>query len=68
MHKYLLTIVLGLGLTALGGHLLVTRPVAAQTNSQANQSSVVFNADGTVNLPDPQVGLCRRSPDSRGSQ
>ena len=32
MHKYLLTIVLGLGLTALGGHLLVARPVAAQTN------------------------------------
>ena len=31
MHKYLLTIILGLGLTALGGHLLVTRPVAAQT-------------------------------------
>ena len=31
MHKYLLTIVLGLGLTALGGHLLVARPVAAQS-------------------------------------
>ena len=33
MHKYLLTVVLGLGLTALGGHLLVARPVAAQTDS-----------------------------------
>ena len=31
MHKYLLTIILGLGLTALGGYLLVARPVAAQT-------------------------------------
>src|SRR4029077_12264427 len=54
MHKYLLTVVLGLGLTAFGGHLLVVRPVAAQTE----QSSVVFNADGTVNQPDPHV--CRR--------
>src|SRR5438045_401030 len=51
MHKYLLTIILGLGLTALGGHLLVGRPVAAQTKP----SSVMFNADGTVNQPDPHV-------------
>src|SRR3954449_10277995 len=51
MHKYLLTIFVGLGLTALGGHLLLARPVAAQTK----QSSVVFNADGTVNVPDPHV-------------
>ena len=34
MHKYLLTIVLVLGLTALGGHLLVARPVG-RVNSQA---------------------------------
>src|ERR1700745_2489930 len=51
MDKYLLTVVLGLGLTALGEHLLVARPVAAQTE----QSSVVFNADGTVNQPAPPV-------------
>ena len=51
MHKYLLTIIFVVGLTTLGGHLLVARPVAAQTE----QSSVVFNADGTVNLPDPST-------------
>jgi hypothetical protein len=67
MHKYLLTIIVGLGLAALGGHLLITRLVAAQTK----QSSVVFNADGTVNQPDPHV--FRRwvfvgAPDSRGTQ
>lgn len=51
MHKYLLTIILGLGLTALDGLFLVTRPVAAQNK----ESSVVFNPDGTVNQPDPHV-------------
>src|SRR5436189_4596788 len=51
MHQYLLTIILGLGLAALGRHLLVGRPVAAETKD----SSVVFNADGTVNQPDPHV-------------
>ena len=37
-------------------HLLVAKPFAAQTKqSRTKQSSVVFNADGTVNLPDPHV-------------
>ena len=68
MHKYLLTVVLGLGLTALGGHLLVARPVATQNE----QSSVVFNADGTVNQPDTHgfrrwvFVIC--TPNSRGPQ
>ena len=38
MPKYLLTIILGLGVTALGGYLLVATPSAAQTkqtNSRA---------------------------------
>ena len=36
MHKYLLTIILGLGLTALGGHLLVARPAQLpRLNSRA---------------------------------
>ena len=48
MHKYLLTIILGLGLTALGGYLLIARPVAAQTK-QSSVSRAWFNADGTVN-------------------
>jgi hypothetical protein len=49
MQKYLLTIIVGLGLTASGGYLLVAKPFSAQTK----QSSAVFNADGTVNEPDP---------------
>ena len=46
MQKYLLVAVVGL--TALGGYLLVATQFAAQTK----QSSVVFNADGTVSHPD----------------
>jgi hypothetical protein len=48
MQKYLLLIILGLGLTASGVYLLVANPVAA---AQTEQSSVVFNADGTMQLP-----------------
>ena len=47
MQKYLLTIIVGLGLAASAVYLMVARPVAAQTE----QSSVVFNADGTMQLP-----------------
>jgi hypothetical protein len=47
MQKYLLTIIVGLGLAASAVYLVVARPVAAQTE----QSSVVFNADGTMQLP-----------------
>ena len=47
MQKYLLTIIVGLGLAASVGYLVVAKPVAAQTE----QSSVVFNADGTMQLP-----------------
>ncbi len=49
MQKYLLTIIVGLGLIASGGYLLVAKPFSA---AQTKQSSVVFNADGTVKLPD----------------
>src|SRR5580704_11522542 len=48
MQKYLLTIIVGLGLTASAVYLLVAKPVAAAQNEQ---SSVVFNADGTVQVP-----------------
>jgi hypothetical protein len=47
MQKYLLTIIVGLGLAASAVYLVVARPVAAQ----AEQSSVVFNANGTMQLP-----------------
>jgi hypothetical protein len=47
MQKYLLLIIVGLGLAASAVYLLVAKPVAAQTE----QSSVVFNADGTMQLP-----------------
>ena len=47
MQKYLLTIIVGLGLAASAVYLVVAKPVAAQTE----QSSVVFNADGTVQVP-----------------
>jgi len=48
MQKYLLLIIVGLGLTASGVYLLVANPVAA---AQTEDSSVVFNADGTMQLP-----------------
>jgi len=47
MQKYLLAIIVGLGLTASAVYLVVAKPVAAQTE----QSSAVFNADGTVQVP-----------------
>ncbi len=47
MQKYLLLVIVGLGLTASAVYLVVAKPVAAQTE----QSSVVFNADGTVQVP-----------------
>ena len=47
MQKYLLTIIVGLGLAASAVYLVAAKPVAAQTE----QSSVVFNADGTMQLP-----------------
>jgi len=47
MQKYLLLVVVGLGLAASAVYLVVAKPVAAQSE----QSSVVFNADGTVQVP-----------------
>jgi hypothetical protein len=47
MQKYLLLVIVGLGLTASGVYLVVAKPVAAAPE----QSSVVFNADGTVQVP-----------------
>src|SRR5258707_5153579 len=48
MQKYRLTIIVGLGLAASAVYLVVAKPVVAAQNEQ---SSVVFNADGTVQVP-----------------
>jgi hypothetical protein len=48
MQKRVLTVIVGLGLGASSLYLLVAAPAAA---AQVEQPSVVFNADGTVNLP-----------------
>jgi len=47
MKKYLLATIAGIGLITASSFLLNTKTVAAQTQ----QSSVVFNADGTMQLP-----------------
>ena len=48
MQKYLSTIIAGVGLFAASLCLVIARPVAI---AQTQQSSVVFNADGTVQVP-----------------
>ena len=52
MQKYLLAIMVGLGLTAAAVYLLVAKPVAA---AQPEQSSAVFDSDGKLKLPDPST-------------
>src|SRR5262245_3601006 len=51
MQKYLLAMIVGLGLAASAVYFAVARPVAAHTvaslnAAQTGQSSAVFNADG----------------------
>ena len=48
MQKYLLAIIVGAGLLGASLFLVSAKPVAV---AQAQQSSVVFNADGTVPVP-----------------
>jgi hypothetical protein len=48
MQKNMLTISVGVGLLGASLFLVIARPVAI---AQTQQSSVVFNADGTVQLP-----------------
>jgi hypothetical protein len=47
MQRYLLAMVVGVSVVVGNVSLLTTKPVAAQ----AQQSAVVFNADGTMQLP-----------------
>ena len=48
MQKYLLAIIVGAGLLGASLFLVSAKPVAV---AQAQQSTVVFNADGTVQVP-----------------
>jgi hypothetical protein len=48
MQKYPSTIIVGVGLLGASLLVVIARPVAV---AQAQQSSVVFNADGTVQVP-----------------
>ena len=48
MQKFVVAVIVGLGLGASSLYLLVATPVAA---AQAERPSVAFNADGTVQLP-----------------
>jgi len=50
MEKYLLAVIVGLGLTASAVYLLIAKPVAA---AQEGQSSAVFDSDGKLKVPDP---------------
>jgi hypothetical protein len=52
MQKYLLVIIVGLGLAASAVYFAVVKPVAA---AQAGQSSAVFGPDGKMKLPDPHI-------------
>src|ERR1700746_4082374 len=48
MQKYLLAVIVGLGLAASAVYLLVAKPVAA---AQSEKSSAVFDSDGKLELP-----------------
>jgi len=48
MQKYLLAIIVGLGIAAAAMYPLVAKPVAA---AQTEQSSAVFDSDGKLELP-----------------
>jgi hypothetical protein len=52
MQKYLLLIIVGLGLAASAVYLLVAKPVVA---AKPEQSSAVFGSDGKMKLPDPHT-------------
>src|ERR1700751_3113259 len=52
MQKYLLAIIVGLGLATSAVYLLVAKPVMA---AQSEQSSAVFDSDGRLKLPDPST-------------
>src|SRR5262249_31834208 len=48
MKKYMLAIIVGVGLVVASLSLLNTRPIAAQTQ----ESTAVFESDGKLKLPD----------------
>lgn len=52
MEKYLLAIIVGVGLTAAAVYFWLAKPVAA---AQPEQSTAVFESDGKLKLPDPSM-------------
>ena len=52
MQKYLLAIIVGLGLAASAVYLLAAKPVVF---AQSERSSAVFDSDGKLQVPDPHV-------------
>jgi len=52
MQKYLLAIIVGLGLAASAVYLLAAKPIVF---AQSEQSSAVFDSDGKLQVPDPHV-------------
>ena len=52
MQKYLLAIIVGLGLAASAVYMLAAKPVVF---AQSEQSSAVFDSDGKLQVPDPHV-------------
>jgi hypothetical protein len=52
VKKYLLLIIAGVGVSATFAWMLIANPVAA---AQPEQSSAVFDSQGRMKVPDPQV-------------
>src|SRR6201982_356783 len=52
MQKYLLAVIVGVGLNAPAVYLLFRKPGAA---AQSEQTSAVFDSDGKLQVPDPHV-------------
>jgi Cytochrome P460 len=52
VQKYLLLIIVGVGLSAAALSMLITNPVAA---AQPEQSSAVFDSQGRLQVPDPHT-------------
>ena len=52
MQKYLLAIIVSLGLAASAVYMLAAKPVVF---AQSAQSSAVFDSDGKLQVPDPHV-------------
>jgi len=52
IQKYLLIIIVGLGLSASAVYFALAKPVAA---AQSVQSNAIFDSQGKLKLPDPHT-------------